>query len=58
MGTGDSDFTWQGMVGLGYRFDSVEVAGFWRYLDHDIGDDTPITSIDFNGPALGVTFRF
>jgi hypothetical protein len=46
VGKGDSDLTWQGVVGV------------WRYLDYDIGDDKPITSIDFNGPALGVTFRF
>lgn len=58
VGTGDSDLTWQGMVGFGYRFDSVEVTGVWRYLDYDLGDDTPIRSIDFNGPALGFTFRF
>lgn len=58
VGTGDSDLTWQGMVGVGYSFDSVEVTGVWRYLDYDLGDNTPITSIDFNGPALGVTFRF
>jgi hypothetical protein len=58
VGTGDSDLTWQGMVGLGYSFDSIEVTGVWRYLDYDLGDDTAITSIDFNGPALGVTFRF
>jgi len=58
VGTGDSDLTWQGMAGLGYSFDSVEVTGVWRYLDYDIGDDTAIASIDFNGPALGVTYRF
>jgi hypothetical protein len=58
LGTGDSDLTWQGMLGLGYSFDSVDVTGVWRYLDYDLGDNTPITSIDFNGPALGVTFRF
>jgi hypothetical protein len=58
VGTGDSDLTWQGMAGLGYSFDSIDVVGVWRYLDYDIGDDTAITSIDFNGPALGVTFRF
>jgi hypothetical protein len=58
VGTGDSDLTWQGMVGVGYSFDSVAVTGVWRYLDYDLGDNTPVTSIDFNGPALGVTFRF
>jgi len=58
VGTGDSDLTWQGMVGLGYRFNSVDVTGVWRYLDYDFGNHTPVQSINFNGPALGVTFRF
>jgi opacity protein-like surface antigen len=58
VGAGESDFTWQGMLGLGYRFDSVEVSGVWRYLDYDLGESTPIKSIDFNGPAVGVTYRF
>jgi len=58
VGTGDSDLTWQGMAGLGYSFDSIDVTGVWRYLDYDLGDSKPIKSIDFNGPALGVTFRF
>ncbi len=58
IGAGESDLTWQGMVGLGYRFDSIELKAVWRYLDYDLGDHTPIESIDFNGPAAGVTFRF
>lgn len=58
VGTGDSDLTWQGMTGLGYSFDSIDVIGVWRYLDYDFGDSGPIKSLDFNGPALGVTFRF
>jgi hypothetical protein len=36
----------------------LDVTGVWRYLDYDLGDSTPIKSINFNGPALGVTFRF
>ncbi|MGB7903411.1 MAG: hypothetical protein WCF43_01875 [Steroidobacteraceae bacterium] len=58
VGTGESDLTWQGMAGLGYSFDSIDVTGVWRYLDYDFGDSGPIKSLDFNGPALGVTFRF
>jgi hypothetical protein len=58
VGTGDSDLTWQGMAGLGYSFDSIDVTGVWRYLDYDFGGSKPIKSIDFNGPAVGVTFRF
>lgn len=58
VGAGESDLTWQGMAGLGYSFDSIDVTGIWRYLDYDSGDSARIKSIDFNGPALGVTFRF
>ncbi len=58
VGAGESDLTWQGMAGLGYSFDSIDVTGVWRYLDYDFGGSKPIKSIDFNGPALGVTFRF
>ncbi len=58
VGTGESSFTWQAMVGLGFSFGPVDVLGVRRYLDYDLGDGTPIQSIDFNGPAVGVTFRF
>jgi len=58
VGAGESNLTWQAMAGLGYSFGSVDVTGVWRYLDYDLGDSTPIKSIDFSGPALGVTFRF
>ena len=58
VGAGDSDLTWQGMIGLGYRFDSIDVTGVWRYLDYDMGNSSPIKSLNFNGPAVGVTFRF
>jgi hypothetical protein len=58
IGTGESSFTWQAMVGLGYSFGPLDVLGIWRYLDYDLGNGTPIQSIDFNGPAVGLTFRF
>jgi hypothetical protein len=58
VGTGESDLTWQAMVGLGYSFDTIAVTGVWRYLDYDLGDNTPMQSLTFNGPALGITFRF
>ena len=58
VGAGDSDLTWQGMVGLAYTMKSVDVTAAWRYLDYDMGSHSPIQSINFNGPALGVSFRF
>jgi hypothetical protein len=58
VGAGESDLTWQAMTGLGYSFNSIDVTGAWRYLDYDFGDSAPIKSIDFNGPAVGFSFRF
>lgn len=58
VGAGESDLTWQAMMGVGYTFVNVEVKGVWRYLDYDMGDGTPIQSLEFNGPAVGFTYRF
>jgi hypothetical protein len=30
----------------------------WRYLDYDFGSDKKVESINFNGPAIGVAFRW
>ena len=56
IGAGDSDLTWQGMVGLAYAFDWGDVGVAWRYLDYDL--DGSIADMNFNGPALGATFRW
>jgi hypothetical protein len=58
IGTGDSDLTWQGMVGLAYAFGWGDVGVAWRYLDYDLNSDGPISEMNFNGPAVGATFRW
>ena len=58
VGAGESDLTWQVMLGVGYSFGSVDVIGVWCHLDYDLGDVTPIRSIEFDGPAIGVTYTF
>jgi hypothetical protein len=58
LGAGDSDFTWQGIAGLGYAFKWCEVTAVWRYLYYDLSSDKPIRDMDFSGPAVGVTFRW
>ena len=58
VGAGESDLTWQGMVGVGYSFESVDVVGVWRYLDYDLGNATPIRTLNLSGPTVGVTYRF
>jgi len=57
VGTGDSNFTWQGITGLGYAFGWGDLVGVWRYLDYDEISDN-VDSITFDGAAVGVTFRF
>jgi hypothetical protein len=58
LGMGDSDFTWQGIAGLGYAFKWGEITAIWRYLYYDLPSDTPVRDVDFNGPGVGITFRW
>ena len=58
VGTGDSDLTWQAMVGLGYSFGWGDVDAAWRYLDYHLKSEGPIKDQNFNGPAAGVQFRW
>ena len=58
VGTGDSDLTWQGIIGGGYAFDWGDVQAVWRYLDYDLPSKQEIQSANFNGAAIGVTFHF
>jgi len=58
VGPGESDLTMQALAGLGYQFRWGEVVGFWRYLAYDLPSDKAIADIDFNGPAIGVAFRW
>ena len=57
MGTGDSDLTWQAIGGIGYAFSWGEGIAAWRYLDYKFNADK-IQDINFNGPAIGVAFRW
>jgi hypothetical protein len=58
VGTGESDLTWQGIAGVGYAFGWGEVVAAWRYLDYEFKSGEKMESLDFNGPALGVSFRW
>lgn len=57
LGAGDSDFTWQGIAGLGYAFKYGEVTAVWRYLYYDPSGKA-IKDMEFSGPAVGYTFRW
>ena len=58
IGTGDSDLTWQAVLGLGYSFDSVDVLAVWRYLDYNMPSSDDLRDLYSSGAAIGVTFRF
>lgn len=59
VGTGQSDLTWQVFGGIGYQFNSWgSVLAGWRYLDYKFRSSSPIESLDFNGPMIGVVFNW
>jgi hypothetical protein len=58
VGTGQSDLTWQGATGLGYVYHWGAVFAMWRYLDYNFKSGKAIADMNFNGPMLGVAFRW
>ena len=58
LGTGDSDFTWQGYAGIGHQWRWGSLVLGYRYLDFDQGDDSEVRGLTMAGAELGVSFRF
>ena len=60
VGTGDSDLTWQLGVGIGYKFNKVNVTAAYRYLryEFDSSSDAILDNMTMKGPALGISFYF
>jgi hypothetical protein len=58
IGTGQSDFTWQGLIGIGYQFHWGAVTAAYRYLDYEFKSGKRLESLNLSGPLVGVTFRW
>ena len=58
VGTGDSDLTWQASLGLNYAFNWGDVGINWRYMEYQLASGEKINDMNFNGPSLGVAFRW
>lgn len=58
IGAGNSKFTWQVMLGLGYDFKWGEVGVAWRYIDYDFKSGNAIQTMSFNGPMVGARFTW
>ena len=49
--------TWQGNLGIGYRFKWFDVNAGYRYMAWDLGGDV-IDDLDISGPYAGIKFLF
>jgi opacity protein-like surface antigen len=58
IGTGSSQFTWQGMAGISYAFKWGDLLLAYRHLYYDMKDGKLLQDTSFSGPALGASFRF
>lgn len=58
VGAGDSDLTWQAAAGLNYRFDKVDAAFGYRYLDWEFDNTAALSDLTIDGPYAGVRFAF
>lgn len=58
IGTGESDLTWQGFAGLGYRFKRFDVLAGYRYLYWDFEDNAALDDLELSGIGAGIRFYF
>lgn len=58
VGTGDSELTWQAVLGVSYAFGWGDIGVVWRYLDYDLKSGGTFNDLNFNGPAVGAKFRW
>jgi hypothetical protein len=58
VGAGDSELTYQAVLGIGHAWRWGDVMLSYRRLYYDQGSDKLLQEFDFSGLALGVNFRF
>jgi hypothetical protein len=58
VGTGQSNSTYQAVVGLGYAFDWGDITAAYRVLDYNLPDDKFLSELRLNGGVIGVGFRW
>jgi hypothetical protein len=58
IGIGQSDLTWQAMIGVGYTFPWGEAFAAYRHLSYKFDHTDGLEDLTLSGPGLGVSFRF
>ena len=58
VGAGDSELTWNAMVGLAYEFGWGDLILVYRHLEYDQDSESLLQGFSFGGPVVGARFRF
>ena len=58
VGAGDSDLTWNAMLGMSREFGWGELVIAYRHLDYDQDADGLLKNFSFSGPGIGARFNF
>ena len=58
VGTGDSDFTWHALAGIGYKFKTFKLIAGYRHMAWEFGDDSVLDDLQVSGPIVGAIFTF
>ena len=58
IGSGDSDLTWNAILGLSYAYGWGDLLLAYRHLEYDQSSDKLLQDFSFGGPGIGARFRF
>jgi hypothetical protein len=58
IGTGDSDFTWHALAGIGYKFDTFKLIAGYRHMAWEFEDDSVLDDLQVSGLIVGAIFTF
>ncbi|MGC3963537.1 MAG: hypothetical protein QM803_09475 [Rhodocyclaceae bacterium] len=58
IGAGGDSWSWQGLLGISYRFGLGDATLAYRHIEYDQSDNKLVQSLSFSGPSFGFNFRF
>jgi hypothetical protein len=58
VGAGQSKFTWQALVGVGYSFGWGDLVAAWRHTDYEMKSGKALEEMTFSGPAIAAVLRW
>jgi hypothetical protein len=58
VGAGDSDLTWNAMLGAAYAYGWGDMIIAYRHMAYDQASDKFLQDFSFSGPGFGATFKF